>query len=110
MCSCLGHAPGATRRCPIGGRRWRHAFVYDWPDKAVEQENRPLKKTLAQLSMPNAYAERGNRAIEQEWLDQYIIEGIEVAHCRAPLLRTHANDRTDIGISGITPQKPQMAA
>jgi putative transposase len=65
----------------------------------------------------NAYIERYNRTVRQEWLDQYIIESIEpYGDCRqSPTgqwqaqdhakqwLCTYKNDRPNMGIGGITP-------
>ncbi len=60
----------------------------------------------------NAYIERYNRTVRQEWLDQYIIETIEEAQDHATQwLWTYNNDRPNMGIGGITPaQKLKMAA
>jgi len=60
----------------------------------------------------NAYIERYNRTVRQEWLDQYIIESIEEAqHHATQWLWTYNNDRPNMGIGGITPaQKLKMAA
>jgi putative transposase len=72
-----------------------------------------------QLGQPqqNAYIERYNRTVRNEWLDQHIIENIEpYGGCKqsptgqweaqdfATLwLWTYNNDRPNMGISGITP-------
>ena len=60
----------------------------------------------------NAYIERYNRTVRQEWLNQYIIESIEEAqHHATQWLWTYNNDRPNMGIGGITPaQKLKMAA
>jgi putative transposase len=60
----------------------------------------------------NAYIERYNRTVRQEWLDQYIIESIEEAqHHATQWLWTYNNDRPNMGIGGITPaMKLKMAA
>ena len=58
----------------------------------------------------NAYIERYNRTVRQEWLNQYIIESIEAAQDQATKwLWTYNNDRPSIGIGGITPAM-KMAA
>ena len=63
-------------------------------------------------SQQNAYIERYNRTVRHEWLDQYIIETIEEAQDHATQwLWTYNNDRSNMGIGGITPaQKLKMAA
>ena len=60
----------------------------------------------------NAYVERYNRTVRQEWLDQHIIESIEAAQEFATQwLWTYNNERPNMGIGGITPaQKLKMAA
>ncbi len=73
----------------------------------------------------NAYIERYNRTVRQEWLDQYIIESIEpYGDCRqspagqrkaqdhaTQWLWTYNNDRPNMSSGGITPaQKLKMAA
>ncbi|WP_156178101.1 IS3 family transposase [Puniceibacterium sp. IMCC21224] len=60
----------------------------------------------------NAYIERYNRTVRNEWLDQHIIENIEEAQDFATQwLWTYNNDRPNMGIGGITPaQKLKMAA
>jgi putative transposase len=60
----------------------------------------------------NTYIKRYNRTVRHEWLDQYIIETIEVAQDFATQwLWTYNNDRPNMGIGGITPaQKLKMAA
>ena len=52
----------------------------------------------------NAYIERYNRTVRQEWLDQNIFETIEEAQDQATKwLWTYNNDRPNMGIGGITP-------
>ncbi len=60
----------------------------------------------------NAYIERYNRTVRQEWLDQFIIESIGEAQDHATQwLWTYNNDRPNMGIGGITPaMKLKMAA
>jgi len=60
----------------------------------------------------NAYVERYNRTVRNEWLDQYIIESIEEAQEFATQwLWTYNNERPNMGIGGVTPaQKLKMAA
>jgi putative transposase len=60
----------------------------------------------------NAYVERYNRNVRNEWLDQYIIESIEEAQDQATQwLWTYNNDRPNMGIGGIRPAvKLKMAA
>ncbi len=60
----------------------------------------------------NAWIERYNRTVRQEWLDQYTIETVEEAQDHATQwLWTYNNDRPNLCIVGITPaQKPKMAA
>ena len=60
----------------------------------------------------NAYVERYNRTVRQEWLDQTIIESIEEAQDHATQwLWTYNNDRPNMAIGGITPaQKLKIAA
>jgi len=60
----------------------------------------------------NAYIERYNRTVRDEWLGQYIFETIEEAQDQATQwLWTYNNDRPNMGIGGITPaMKLKMAA
>ena len=60
----------------------------------------------------NAYIERCNRTVRQEWLNQYIIGSIEEAQDQATKWQgTYNNKRPRMGIGGITPAiKMKMAA
>ncbi len=60
----------------------------------------------------NAYVERYNRTVRQEWPGCYIFENIEEAQDHATRwLWTYNNERPNMGIGGITPaQKLKMAA
>ena len=60
----------------------------------------------------NAYIERYNRTVRNEWLGQYIFETIEEAQDQATeWLWTYNNERPNIGIGGITPaMKLKMTA
>ena len=52
----------------------------------------------------NAYIERYNRTVRDEWLGQYIFETIQEAHDQATdWLWTYNNERPDMGIGGMTP-------
>lgn len=52
----------------------------------------------------NAYIERFNRMVRNEWFGQHIFETIEEVQKQATnWLWTYNNDRPNIGISGITP-------
>ena len=60
----------------------------------------------------NAYIERYNRTVRQEWLGRYIFETIQEVQDQATRwLWTYNNERPNMGIGGITPiQKLKMAA
>ncbi|WP_273793331.1 integrase core domain-containing protein, partial [Brucella anthropi] len=60
----------------------------------------------------NAYVERYNRTVRNEWPDQYIIESIEEAQEFATQwLWAYNNERPNMGIGGVTPvQKLKRAA
>jgi putative transposase len=60
----------------------------------------------------NAYLERYNRTVRQEWLRLYLFETIEEAQQIATeWLWTYNHERPNMGIGGITPaQKLQLAA
>ena len=60
----------------------------------------------------NAYVERYNRTVRQEWLGRYIFNSIEEVQDRATRwLWTYNNERPNMGIGGITPaMKLKMAA
>ena len=60
----------------------------------------------------NAYVERYNRTVRQEWLDQHIIDSIEEAQGYATQwLWTYNNERPNMGLGGMTPaQKLKTAA
>ncbi len=60
----------------------------------------------------NAYVERYNRTVRNEWLDQYIIESIEEAQEFATQwLWAYNNERPNMGPGGVTPaQKLKRAA
>ena len=52
----------------------------------------------------NAYIERYNRTVRDEWLGQYIFETIQEAQDQAAdWLWTYNNERPDMGIGGMTP-------
>ncbi|WP_200962085.1 integrase core domain-containing protein, partial [Pseudovibrio sp. POLY-S9] len=52
----------------------------------------------------NAYVERYNRTVRQEWLDQSCFESIEQAQWEATnWLWTYNNQRPNMAIGGITP-------
>jgi len=59
-----------------------------------------------------AYVERYNRTVSQEWLGQHIFDSIEEAQDTATeWLWTSNNDRPNMGIGGLTPaQKLKLAA
>ncbi|WP_156453229.1 integrase core domain-containing protein, partial [Polycladidibacter hongkongensis] len=60
----------------------------------------------------NAYVERYNRTVRQEWLDQTCFESIEQAQTEATdWLWTYNNERPNMAIGGITPAtKLKLAA
>lgn len=60
----------------------------------------------------NAYVERYNHTVRNEWLDQYIIKSIEEAQQSAmQWLWTYNNERPNMGLGGVTPaQKLKRAA
>ena len=60
----------------------------------------------------NAYVERYNRTVRQEWLGQYHFDTIEQVQDHATKwLWTYNNERPNMGIGGITPaQKLKQAA
>ena len=60
----------------------------------------------------NAYAERYNRTVRHEWLDQNIIGSIEeTPNYATKWLWTYNNERQNMGIGGLTPaQKLKLAA
>ena len=60
----------------------------------------------------NAYIERYNRTVRQEWLGQYYFETLDQVQEHATRwLWTYNNERPNMGIGGITPkQKLQKAA
>jgi putative transposase len=69
-------------------------------------KSRKITINHIQLGKPqqNAYIERYNRTIRHEWLDQYIIETIEVAqHQVTQWLWFYNKERPNMGIGGITP-------
>ncbi|GBO82190.1 transposase [Acetobacter aceti NRIC 0242] len=60
----------------------------------------------------NAYLERYNRTVRQEWLEQYLFESIQdVQEVATQWLWTYNHDRPNMGNSGLTPaQKLKTAA
>tara|TARA_R110000796_G_scaffold18507_3_gene56062 strand:- start:59 stop:352 length:294 start_codon:yes stop_codon:yes gene_type:complete len=60
----------------------------------------------------NAYVERYNRTVRQEWLGQFIFNTIEEVKDHATRwLWTYNNERPNMGIGGITPaMKLKLAA
>jgi putative transposase len=77
-------------------------------------EKRGIALTYIQPGKPqqNAYVERYNRTVRQEWLGLYLFETIEEAQQIATeWLWTYNHERPNMGIGGITPaQKLQLAA
>ncbi|KDE21292.1 hypothetical protein AZ09_00350 [Acetobacter aceti 1023] len=52
----------------------------------------------------NAYIERYNRTVRQEWLEQYLFESIQdVQEVATQWLWTYNHDRPNMGNSGLTP-------
>ena len=96
-----------TVRVDNGPGYLSHALL-EWADKR--------RVTLAQIqpgqAQQNAYIERYNRTVRQEWLGRYIFETIqEVQDHATRWLWTYNNERPNMGIGGITPvQKLKMAA
>ena len=78
------------------GRKEGHSLTYIQPGKPQQ----------------NAYVERYNRTVRQEWLRLYLFETIEEAQQIATeWLWTYNHERPNLGIGGITPaQKLQLAA
>ncbi|WP_264819608.1 integrase core domain-containing protein, partial [Acetobacter tropicalis] len=60
----------------------------------------------------NAYIERYNRTVRQEWLEQHLFESIQdVQEVATQWLWTYNNDRPNMGNGGFTPaQKLKGAA
>lgn len=77
-------------------------------------EKRGIALTYIQPGKPqqNAYVERYNRTVRQEWLGLYLFETIEEAQQIATeWLWTYNHERPNMGIGGIAPaQKLQLAA
>ena len=77
-------------------------------------ERRGIMLSYIQPGKPqqNAYVERYNRTVRQEWLGQHIFESIEEAQDTATeWLWTYNTDRPNMGIGGLTPaQKLKLAA
>jgi putative transposase len=77
-------------------------------------ERRGIMLSYIQPGKPqqNAYVERYNRTVRQEWLGQHIFESIKEAQDTATeWLWTYNNDRPNMGIGGMTPaQKLKTAA
>ena len=99
-------APKAIR--VDNGPEYVSGTLVEWAEK------RKIALEYIQPGKPqqNAYVERYNRTVRQEWLNQYIIESIEEAQDYATQwLRTYNNDRPNMAIGGITPaQKLKTAA
>ena len=69
-------------------------------------EERGIEISYIQPGKPqqNAYIERFNRTVRQEWLDQTIFEITEQAQAQATdWLWTYNNDRPNMALGGITP-------
>lgn len=77
-------------------------------------ENRGITIQYIQSGKPqqNAYVERYNRTVRQEWLGRYIFESMEeVQEWATRWLWTYNHERPNMGIGGITPaQKLKLAA
>lgn len=77
-------------------------------------ENKGIQLQYIQPGKPqqNAYIERYNRTVRDEWLGQYIFETIEEAQDQATeWLWTYNNERPNMAIGGITPaMKLKIAA
>ncbi|GLO80063.1 hypothetical protein MACH23_34840 [Sulfitobacter pontiacus] len=69
-------------------------------------EKRNVRLEYIQPGKPqqNAYIERYNRTVRDEWLGQYIFETSEEAQDQATeWLWTYNNERPNMGIGGMTP-------
>jgi len=59
----------------------------------------------------NAYIERYNRTVRQEWLGQYHFETLDQVRDHATRwLWTYNNERPNMGIGGITPKQKLLNA
>ena len=60
----------------------------------------------------NGYAERYNRTVRYDWLNQYLFESLEeIQEFATAWLWTYNNERPNMGIGGITPaMKLKLAA
>ena len=78
----------------------------------AENKGIQLQYIQSGKSQQNAYIERYNRTVRDEWLGQYIFETIEEAQDQATeWLWTYNNERPNMAIGGITPaMKLKMAA
>lgn len=105
--------------------------IIEWPGKplAIRVDNGPeyvsstltiwaekqgIALTYIQPGKPqqNAFVERYNRTVRNEWLDLYIFESIEeVQQIATEWLWSYNNDRPNMGNAGMTPaQKLKMVA
>ena len=72
--------------------------------KWAEKRNVRLEYIQPGKPQQNAYIERYNRTVRDEWLGQYIFETIEEAQDQATeWLWTYNNERPNMGIGGMTP-------
>ncbi len=70
----------------------------------AEKRNGRLEYIQPGKPQQNAYIERYNRTVRDEWLGQYIFVTIEEAQDQATeWLWTYNNERPNMGIGGMTP-------
>jgi putative transposase len=90
------------------GPEYVSATLQTWAQK------RGIRLVYIQPGKPqqNAYVERYNRTVRQEWLGQYIWNTIEEVKDHATRwLWTYNNERPNMGIGGMTPaMKLKLAA
>ncbi|RRD66669.1 MULTISPECIES: integrase core domain-containing protein, partial [unclassified Desulfovibrio] len=69
-------------------------------------EKRGIRIRYIQPGKPqqNGYAERYNRTVRYDWLNQYLFESLEeIQEFATAWLWTYNNERPHMGIGGITP-------
>lgn len=97
--------PGAIRM-DNGPEYVSHTLV-SW----AEKQGITLIYTPSGNPQQNAYIERYNRTVRQEWLEQHLFERIQdVQEVATQWLWTYNHDRPNMGNSGFTPAQKLKAA
>lgn len=96
----------AEIRCD-NGPEYTSGKLQEWAAK----KNIAIRYTQPGKPQQNGYAERYNRTVRYDWLNQYLFESIdEMRDFATEWLWTYNNERPNMGIGGIPPARKRVMA